>query len=283
MIMKIAKIKSYAKINLALNITGKKLNFHKIESIIAFINLYDDILIKEIKSKKNEVLFVGPFSRGISKNNTITKLLKVLEKKNLLNKKKFFIKVFKRIPIKAGLGGGSMNAAALLRFFLKKKIINIKKEEVIDISNLVGSDVKLGLKLSNSIMDSNNKIRYFNNCKKMNTLIVMPNFGCSTKKIYSKVKKFSKSKFNQPQKKMFDFRYLKKTANSLEPIAFSQYPKLKRLKVYLESLSDIVLVRMTGSGSALVAYFISEKSCKDAKNKLKEKYKNFWCLTSKTI
>ena len=64
--MKIVRIKSYAKINLALNITGKKFRLHKIESIVSFINLYDDIFIKEIKSQKNKVLFEGPFSRGIS-------------------------------------------------------------------------------------------------------------------------------------------------------------------------------------------------------------------------
>ena len=51
--MKYNKIKSYAKINLALNIVGKTSNLHKIESIIAFVDLHDIILIKSIKSKKH--------------------------------------------------------------------------------------------------------------------------------------------------------------------------------------------------------------------------------------
>ena len=118
--MKIQRIKSYAKINLALNIVGKKDNLHMIESIVAFINLYDQILIKEIKSKEHKVIFLGKFSKDIGKNNTISKLLKVLEKENLL-KKKFKITVNKKIPTKAGLGGGSMNAADILKFFSKKK------------------------------------------------------------------------------------------------------------------------------------------------------------------
>ena len=73
------KIKSYAKINLALNITGKNLKLHKIETIISFVNLYDEILIKKTNSKKNKISFSGKFSKIISRNNTVTKLFKVLE------------------------------------------------------------------------------------------------------------------------------------------------------------------------------------------------------------
>ena len=75
------KIKSYAKINLALNITGKNTSFHKIESIIAFVDLHDIITINKIKSKKHNILFTGKFSQNISNNNTVSKLLKILEKK----------------------------------------------------------------------------------------------------------------------------------------------------------------------------------------------------------
>ena len=56
------KIKSYAKVNLALNIIGKNQSFHKIESIIAFVDLYDLILIRKIKSKTHKILFTGKFS-----------------------------------------------------------------------------------------------------------------------------------------------------------------------------------------------------------------------------
>ena len=68
-----ANIRSYAKINLALNVIKKISNFHKIESIVSFISLHDEILIK------------------------------------------------KNIPVQAGLGGGSMNAASILNYLIKKK------------------------------------------------------------------------------------------------------------------------------------------------------------------
>ena len=115
------KIKSYAKLNLALNITGKTSSLHKIESIVAFASLHDEIFIKKIKSKSHNILFTGRFSQNISKKNTVSKLLKILEKKKLLKSKKFKIKINKQIPNKAGLGGGSMNAANILRYFIKKK------------------------------------------------------------------------------------------------------------------------------------------------------------------
>ena len=277
------KIKSHAKINLALNVTGKTSSLHKIESIIAFIDLHDDILIRKIESKKHIISFSGEFSQNIGNNNTVSKLLQVLEKKKLLNDTKFQIKINKRIPIKAGLGGGSMNAANILRYFVKKKIIKITKKEVISISKLIGSDVILGLNSTNSILTSKNKIKRFTNYKKIYTLIVKPNFGCSTKDMFSKVRKFDTSKLNRPNKKMFNFDFLKKMNNSLEPIAFSKYCKLKTIKLYLENLSKPSFVRMTGSGSALVAYFRSKEGCDNAKKQFNKEYKNYWCIASKTI
>ena len=278
-----SKIKSYAKLNLALNVTGKNSSLHKIESIVAFASLHDEIFINKIKSKSHNILFYGEFSRNISKNNTVSKLLEILENKKLLKDKKFKIKINKRIPPKAGLGGGSMNAANILNYFVKKKIIKANKKKLIKISKLIGSDVILGFNSTNAILKTNNKIKYFFNCKKFYTLIVKPSFGCSTKEIYSKVKKFNKPKFNNPKKKMFDFDYLKKMNNSLEPIVFSKYNKLISIKLFLQKLTKPVFVRMTGSGSAIVAYFQSKKRCDHAKKQFNKKYKNYWCIASKTI
>ena len=127
--MNYKKIKSYAKINLTLNVTGKTLNLHKIESIVSFVDLHDDIFIKEIKSSRHNISFFGKFSSNISKKNTVSELLSILENKKLLSDKKFQIKVNKRIPSKSGLGGGSMNAASILNYFIKKKLLRSIKEK----------------------------------------------------------------------------------------------------------------------------------------------------------
>ena len=97
-------IKSYAKINLSLDVLGRyKNNLHKIQSVISYINLHDKISIKPIKKPNHIIKFNGPFSKNL-KNNTISKLLNILEKKNLI-KKKYKIETRKNIPQKSGLGG----------------------------------------------------------------------------------------------------------------------------------------------------------------------------------
>ena len=280
--MNLSKVKSYAKINLALNVTGKIKKLHKIESLVAFIDLHDVIFIKKIKSKNHRIIFDGKFSKNINSNNTVSKLLKILGKKKLLDQK-FFIRIIKNIPQKAGLGGGSMNAANILKYLSKKKIIKVNKKQLIEISSYVGSDVILGLDSTNTILTSNNKIKRYKNCKKLYTLIVKPNFGCSTKDIYSQVKKFDKIKFRNPSKKMFDCVFLKKMNNSLEKIVLNRYSTLKRIKSYLVNLENPVFVRMTGSGSALVSYYYSKKQCDKAQKQFNTDHKKYWCISSKTI
>ena len=278
-----SKIKSYAKVNLALNVVAKNNLLHKIESIISFLNLHDEISIKVIKNKNHKIKFVGKFSNNISSDNTVSKLFKIIDKKKLLKNMKFEIIIKKNIPLKAGLGGGSMNAANILNFLIRKKINVISKQEVYEICNLVGSDVILGLYSSNLILRSDNTIKKFLIKKNIFTLIVKPNFGCSTKDIYSKVTKLRKAKFNQPLKNMFDLDFLKKMNNDLEPIALNKYPRLSILKKFLEKLPKVEFVRMTGSGSAIIAYFKSYKLCKDAEKKVKKQFRNYWCKTAKTI
>ncbi|MDA7714955.1 4-(cytidine 5'-diphospho)-2-C-methyl-D-erythritol kinase [Candidatus Pelagibacter sp.] len=277
------KIKSYAKINLALNVTGKKSKLHNIESLISFIDLHDSITLRESNTKQHKINFFGKFSKNISKINTISKLLKILDNKKLLNNKKFEIKVIKNIPQKAGMGGGSMNAACLLNFFIEKKIIKIKKNEIKKISNEIGSDVILGVKLSSAILLSNGDIKKYKNKIKFHILVTKPNFGCSTKYIYSKVDSFSKPQFNPPKLKLFEAKYLKNLDNDLERVALNKYPELKRIKSFLGNLPNALFARMSGSGSSIVAYFHSKKACKKAYSQYKRKFNSYWCIESKTI
>ena len=81
------------------------------------------------------------------------------------------LKLLKNIPQKAGMGGGSMNAASLLNFFIEKKIIKIKKSELKKISNEIGSDVILGIKPSSAILLSNGDIKKYKNKIKFHTLV----------------------------------------------------------------------------------------------------------------
>ena len=276
------KINSYAKINISLGILNKlKSKLHKIESLFTFINLHDEIFIKNIKSKNHKIIFYGKFSKGIFKNNTISKLLKVLEKK--LNGQKYLIKVNKNIPLKSGMGGGSMNASSLFNFLIKSKNLNLSSKEVAKISSRIGSDVIIGLHKNASILYGDGNIKNLNNKINLYTLLVRPNFGCSSKTIYNHVKSFSKPVFKKNKSINTNYNFLSKLRNDLEEPAFRKYPKLKKIKKFMEKLDKILFVNMTGSGSTIVGYFITKKTALNAIKILNKKYKNYWCILSKTI
>lgn len=273
-------IKSYAKINLSLNIVSKKKinNLHQIESLVALIDLADEIKISEIRSKKHKVIFRGKYSKGIPKFNTITHLLALLEKEKII-KKKYQILVKKNIPQKSGMGGGSMNAASILSFFLKKKILTKKLSE--KFAKKIGSDVILGLNKFPKIYLPNGKIRVLKTRIKYYLLLVKPNFGCSTRKVFSANKVFSKSKLGKL--KNVSKTMIINSENDLENSAFRLYPNLFKLKNKLLSWKKAEFVRMTGSGSTLVMYFNKEVSAKNALKMSKRKLNNCWCILSKVI
>ena len=273
-------IKSYAKINLSLNIVSKKKinNLHQIESLVALINLAEEIKISEIRSKKHKVIFRGKYSKGIPKFNTITHLLALLEKEKIV-KKKYQILVKKNIPQKSGMGGGSMNAASILSFFLKKKILTKKLSE--KFAKKIGSDVILGLNKFPKIYLPNGKIRVLKTRIKYYLLLVKPNFGCSTRKVFSANKVFSKSKLGKL--KNVSKTMIINSENDLENSAFRLYPNLFKLKNKLLSWKKAEFVRMTGSGSTLVMYFNKEVSAKNALKMSKRKLNNCWCILSKVI
>ena len=281
--MSFIKLKSWAKINLSLNLI-KRLsnNYHSIESLITFVQIFDEIKIKTLNKKEHKISFSGKFSKGIGKRNTVYKLLKLLEKKKIINKK-FEINIKKNIPQKSGMGGGSMNAASILSYFMKKRILNISNKKAKDLAYKVGSDVILGLEKKNSILFKNKKIGRLNKKIDFHVLIVMANEGCSTKYIFSKVKKYSKPLYFNINKRFFDTNYLVQSNNDLENVVFKKYSKIKNLKYFLSNLPNIVFTRMTGSGSAIVAYFKSKKAANNAARIFRRKYKNYWYIVSKTI
>tara|TARA_B100000953_G_scaffold280982_1_gene258142 strand:+ start:918 stop:1766 length:849 start_codon:yes stop_codon:yes gene_type:complete len=282
--MSFKKLKSWAKVNLSLNVI-KRLpsNHHKIESLITFVQFSDEIKIKSIDEAKHKISFSGKFSKGIGTKNTVIKLLNLLEKKKLIKNKKFEIKVTKNIPQKSGMGGGSMNAACILKYLIKKKIVNISAKKANEIAYEVGADVVLGLEKKNSILLKNGKTVRLNNKLNFYVLIAMPKFGCSTKNIFSRVVKFSKPMYFKGNKAFFKINNLVQSKNDLENIVFKKYSKIKSLKHFLSSLPNAAFARMTGSGSAVVAYFKSKKAVNNAAKIFKSNYKSYWYVVSKTI
>ena len=280
-IMRAYRINSRAKVNLNLNVIKKSKikKLHLIESLVCFVNLSDKIYITKLNSNSHVVRFTGRFSKNITKKNTITKLLGLLDKDNKL-KNKYKISIKKEIPIQSGMGGGSMNASNLLNFFYRNKLIN--SNELKKYASKIGSDVILGLNSKPKILYGDGSIEEVTNIKKYYILIVKPAFGCSTKKIYSVNKTFSKSEFNKTKKNIVK-NVILNGKNDLEKSAFKLYPTLKKIKNQLDQNKQANFVRMTGSGSAIIMYFNSNKFAKNALKIYKRKLNNCLCIITKII
>ena len=282
--MRFEKIKSHAKVNLSLNVLGKrKSKLHNLETLVAFVDLHDQIFIKRINNKNHIVKFSGDFSNKVPKINTVSNLLNILDKKKKLKNNKYSILIKKNIPQEAGLGGGSMNAASLINYFEKKNKINLTLKERYDLCSKIGSDVILGIDQKNLIISYKKKTIKIKKNLKIFTLMVKPNFGCSTKSIFNRVKHYSKPQLSKIRSKNIDFNLMSKLKNDLEIISTKKYPRLQKLRDYFLNIDKNSYVRMTGSGSTIVGYFKSKKAALNAKKLLRKNYKNYWCNLSKTI
>ena len=105
--------KACAKINLALHVIGLRENgYHILDSVVVFTNIYDRLSIKQ--TRENNLTFTGKFSKTLNVNgNSILQALKLFEERQKFH---FYINLEKNLPIGAGLGGGSADAAAIIRF-----------------------------------------------------------------------------------------------------------------------------------------------------------------------
>jgi 4-diphosphocytidyl-2-C-methyl-D-erythritol kinase len=181
------------------------------------------------------------------------------------------------------MGGGSMNAAHILKYLSNKQKLNLSSKEILRIASKIGSDVVVGMQNKTSILYGSGEIKLLKKNINLFTLLVKPNLGCLTKAIYRDVRYFSRPVFKKNQRVNLNYKFLIKLKNDLEEPAFKKYPVLKKLKIFMEKMDDILFVRMTGSGSTIIGYFISKKAAINAGKILKKKYQKYWCILSKTI
>lgn len=171
--------KAYAKINLALEVKNKIDGYHMVNNLMVPIDLYDDVIVE--KSEEDVI------ECNIDiKDNICLKAIKLFkEKYNITTGVKLIIN--KRIPIMAGLAGGSTDCANTLLGLCE--LFNIEKndEELYEICNKLGSDIsffintKLALCTNRGEVVNPINIEY----KPINILIVKPKVGLSTKNVYS--------------------------------------------------------------------------------------------------
>ncbi len=275
------KIKSTAKINLYLNITGKDESdgYHYIDSLFQEIDLFDEVEIKKIKSEKDEILFENIDISGETTVHSALRLFKEKFKKN----DSFSIHVKKHIPAGAGLGGGSSNAAFVLMAL--SKVYNIPVSELLEIGYSVGSDVSFFFYGGLCRVQGKGEIvtPLIQNLKDICFIIVYPNILISTGWAYSllddsvnegKLEDFSKNSYT-------GIDFLRKIVyNKFQFFVFKHNVVLSGIKIELGKVLKSRLSFMSGSGSSLVFVYDNRVTAEMDLDFLQRNYdyKSFFCV-----
>ena len=277
-------LKSFSKINLSLSVNRKlkRSGLHDIQSYFCLINLFDQIKIKRIKGRRDVVKFKGKFSKYIQKTkNSIIDVLAILRERNLISNC-YSVLVNKKIPIFAGMGGGTSNAFYLVKYLTRNKI---NKNLLSILDKKIGSDLKLFF-YEQGFLKNLRTINNFRRKYRLYFLLVYPNVKCSTPYVYSKVKKYSsksKHSFNNINDKSKFIELLINKNNDLQFIVEKKYPIIKKLIIEIAQKKGCYFSRMTGSGSVCYGVFKSGKTAKAALNRIKLKHPQYWLSVAKTI
>jgi len=288
--MNTAKLQSYAKINVGLRILRKREDgFHDLETIFYPINLCDEVRIEIRRSNKNinSVILSSnkPFI-PLTKDNLCYKAVEYFFREFRI-RECYELNIFidKKIPVGGGLGGGSSNAASIIKFLIKFMNIDIgsNKEKILNLALSIGSDVTFfllmkpcyaGSRGERMISLKNFKIDY-------DILIVNPNLHISTKWAFERLN-FKKGYFKEPvlnEVKNFKPEIFSLLENDFERVVFNRYSEMKTIKDELIEMGA-VFSSMSGSGATMYAFFPKNK--KGTLRKCREYYnsKNYFTFVS---
>lgn len=249
------KKRAYAKINLALNVVGVESKMHLLDMIMSEIDLYDDIEIEKNDSKN---ISIDGMDFCKTEDNIMYKATKLFFEYCNIENGGVDIKIVKRIPHEAGLGGGSSDAMCVLKLLDKLYNTNLKNDDFYALSKKTGSDVSFFVRGGIARVGGvGHEIRHIKDEILNNMVIVKPPFGLSTKVIFEECDKeryiMRKDTIDEMEKCIKNgLEYKKYIFNDLEVVS----KKVSDIGLYLEKLMqyDFENVFMTGSGSAIVCF-----------------------------
>jgi len=262
---------SPAKINLTLEVLGKRPDgYHEIRSIVQPVNLFDEVKIEIEGGEGIEIESTGlQIPRG--RENLAWKAAEVFLKESGLNFN-VRISIKKRIPLGAGLGGGSGNAAAVL-VGMNRIAKRFSENELIQIAPKIGADVALFINCRSAVIEGiGEKVTLIRDFPLFYYVLLNPGFETSTRRIYGFWDEMPEeglirtsiedtvSLFREGQ---FPLR------NDLEKPAMRLYPEIKALKERLIGM-EVEAVSMTGSGSTVFGVFRGEGVAKKVYDYLKD-------------
>ena len=274
--MKTVKLDVFAKLNLTLDVLGRDGTHHLIDSIVTSVDLGDRIVAKKRKDSLINVTMHGMGSENIPP-----------ESNHALRAGEAFcsrfhttgadITVFKNIPIGAGMGGSSADAAGVLNALSQLYEVN-ENEEIEKLAQELGSDVSYMLRGGFQRMRGRGEIlEPLPVSPKLYFLLLVPKHGVSTAACYQKIDEFEpigsfteevlmhlKSGDSESAAKLFS-NGLYRAARTLNPEVEQAYEELKSFSPWG--------VSMTGSGSSVFAVFETPELCAWAKSRYRGKFR----------
>lgn len=279
----ISTIYSPAKINIFLKIEGrdKASGMHFLRSLFAPIDICDKLEIEE--SDTFSVVTNGIAEEIPTEKNIVFKAYSAL--RNYVGKEipKFSVKIEKSIPTGAGLGGGSSNAAAFLKFVNEKNNLNLSLIQLVEIASKIGSDVPFFILGKPAIVSGTGE--------KIETVelpesgkffvLVNPEIHVDTKLAYSLFdKKYPACDTKNRVPGHFSWKN-EDIFNDFEEIVFAEFPEIACVKTELEA-SGAYKVFMSGSGSTLVAMTENEETSQKIVAEFSKKFKTVRRITTTT-
>lgn len=275
--------KARAKINLNLEILDKREDgYHNIESVFQKINLYDEICIKKVNTNRCDIQ--TNIEELNNKENIIYKAYLALKEK-FSQITGVSVKINKKIPMQAGLAGGSTDCASFILAMNKLFNLNLSKNEIEEIGKKLGADVVPCLYnkavkaegIGDIITDINTNFKYY-------LLVINPNFSCNTKEMYQRL---------DEQKKLLSLHKSEKIILALEnnnldllcDNIYNVFEDVVTNRNNIQNIKNELIINgakasaMSGSGSSVFGIFENKEKAKLAYKILKKKYKIFICTS----
>ncbi|MGH1375311.1 MAG: 4-(cytidine 5'-diphospho)-2-C-methyl-D-erythritol kinase [Alphaproteobacteria bacterium] len=281
------KIFSPAKINLFLHITGKRSDgYHTLDSLVSFADIGDTIEIAPADSFSFQTN--GPFARYFNdkelnpyshSDNLVVKAANAASQATSkpLN---MSITLTKNLPLAAGLGGGSANAAATLWGLLEFWGMARNADYLLPLMTQLGADVPVCFHSSPSIMRGIGDIlEPAPDMPEVPILLINPLISCSTKDIFLRRSgEFSEnSTLPTSFSSIFDLtETLKRHSNDLYEPALNVIPDIENVIYALSMQKNCLLTRMSGSGASCFGIFETIEDARKAKTAIQEENSDWW-------
>ncbi|MBE5923995.1 MAG: 4-(cytidine 5'-diphospho)-2-C-methyl-D-erythritol kinase [Lachnospiraceae bacterium] len=267
------QLKAYAKINLGLDVVGRRENgYHDVRMIMQTITLFDKLTFKVIEEDEirisTNLSFLSP-----GENNLVYKAIKLIKDTHGI-KQGMEVDLFKCIPVAAGMAGGSTDCAAALYGASKLFGLNLSKQELMDLGVKLGADVPYcvmrGTALSEGIGEILTPLSPMPDC---NILVAKPSISVSTKFVYEHLD--AKESYEHPDIDGMigainsgDLQGIAdRLGNVLETVTVPEYPVIDDIKTYMKEHGALNAL-MSGSGPTVFGIYENEDEATAAKNAL---------------